>query len=113
MVQAAGERSGVDFAAPIENFDYGPRLMHHGWTKQENGLWAFGAFIENGRIVDGHNGSLKKMVRFLMDNYPIELLSTPNQDLVFANVPEDLKTRFERDLSSFGTDLGTACPTLP
>ncbi|MDA4129443.1 MAG: nitrite/sulfite reductase [Thaumarchaeota archaeon] len=107
---------GVDFEAPIEEFDTGPRFMHHGWIKQESSanLWTFGAFIENGRIVDGHNGNLKKMVRFLMDTYPIELLSTPNQDLLFGNVPEDLKVKFEQDLFRFGFGLrnGRAYSTL-
>lgn len=98
---------GVDFDVPLDQFDPGSRSTHHGWSKQENhpDLWAFGAFIENGRIVDGPNGDLKKMVRFLMDNYPIEMLSTPNQDLVFGNIPEDLKGRFEEDISKFGYGL--------
>jgi sulfite reductase beta subunit-like hemoprotein len=54
---------GIDFDPPIELFDYGPRMMHQGWIRRENkdGLWSYGAFIENGRILDGGpNGQLKK-----------------------------------------------------
>lgn len=103
---------GVSFDEPLEQFDYGPRLMHHGWTKQENGheLWSFGTFIENGRIIDGPNGDLKKMVRYLVENYPIELLTTPNQDLVFGNIPQELKIRFEQDLFRFGFGLRNGRP---
>jgi sulfite reductase beta subunit-like hemoprotein len=98
---------GISFEAPIENFDCGPRLMHHGWTKQENSvdLWSYGAFIENGRIIDGPNGNLKKMIRFIVENYAVELLTTPNQDLIFGNVPEGDRKHLEQDLSSFGFGL--------
>ena len=54
---------------PNLEFDYGSRDLHHGWIKQQsNSLWSYGAFIENGRLVDGTNGQLKSMVRHLMDN---------------------------------------------
>ena len=98
---------GIDFDPPIELLDYGPRLMHHGWIRQENpnGFWSYGAFIENGRILDGQNGQLKKMVRYLIENYPIEILTTPNQDLIFGNIPEDLKEEFSQDMIRFGYDL--------
>ncbi|HXY83616.1 MAG TPA: hypothetical protein VEH56_07820, partial [Candidatus Saccharimonadales bacterium] len=96
--------SGINFEPPIHNFDYGARQMHYGWTKQDrNGsFWCYGAFIETGRIIDGPNGQLKKMVRYLMDHYPIELLTTPNQDLLFGNIPEDLKQKFDADMQRFG-----------
>lgn len=103
---------GISIEDPIPNFDYGARAMHHGWMKQENNsdLWSYGAFIENGRIIDGPNGKLKKMIRFLIENYQIELLTTPNQDLVFGNMPEDLIKRFESDLFSFGFGLRNGKP---
>ncbi len=97
------EVSGVDFELPDPDFDYGARDLHHGWIRQEsNGLWAYGAFIENGRIIDGSNGRLKEMVRYLMDTYPIQLFTTPNQDLLFTNIPEEEKARFVADLGKFG-----------
>ncbi len=96
---------GVDFEAPIENLDYGPRELHLGWMKNESsdGLWNFGAFIENGRLTDNSpNGDLKTMVRYLMDNYDISLLVTPNQDLIFAGIMEDQKDKFDSDLKRYG-----------
>ena len=97
---------GVAFSPPIDHFDYGARLMHHGWMRQgRSDLWSFGAFIENGRIIDGPNGKLKSMVRYLVENYSIEILITPNQDLVFGNIPEDLKEKFSEDMAKFGFGL--------
>ncbi len=96
--------SGIDFEPPDPNLNYGARQLHQGWIEQdsERGLWFYGAFIETGRIIDGPNGQLKSMVRYLMDNYPVELSVTPNQDLIFGNIPADLKNNFELDMRKFG-----------
>jgi sulfite reductase beta subunit-like hemoprotein len=94
---------GDVFEPPDEDLDIGPRHLHHGWIPQpSNGLWAFGAFIENGRIINGLDGELKTMVRYMMDNYPVNLMITPNQDLLFTDISADAKTAFEADLRRFG-----------
>ncbi|MCE9591749.1 MAG: nitrite/sulfite reductase [Planctomycetes bacterium] len=95
---------GAVFEQPDPNFDIGPRMMHHGWQKQpSNGLWAYGAYIENGRIINAANGNLKTMVRSAMEKFPkIELMLTPNQDLLFVNIPEAAKADFEAELRSHG-----------
>lgn len=96
----------VDFKIenPNPDLDYGARDLHFGWTKQpSNGLWAFGAYIENGRLIDSSpNGLLKTMVRETMKKFPTELLITPNQDLIFANIPENAKAEFEAHLTKYG-----------
>ncbi len=98
------ERLGWMPDAPIVNYDVGARDLHFGWTKQpSNGLWAYGAYIETGRITDhSPNGKLKTMVREVMNKYPIELLITPNQDILFTNIPEAMKKDFESDLKKYG-----------
>ncbi|MGH9878067.1 MAG: hypothetical protein ACRD5H_10550, partial [Nitrososphaerales archaeon] len=70
----------------------------------KDGFWCYGAFIENGRIIDGSpNGDLKSMVTHLMNNYRgIELFTTPNQHLLFSNISEELKEQFEKDMKKFG-----------
>lgn len=96
----------VDFKLgdPDPNHDYGARHLHYGWHKQpDNGLWAYGAYIETGRLQDNSpNGKLKSMVRHLVNKYPVQTMITPNQDLLFMNIPENLKAEFEADLKSFG-----------
>jgi len=95
---------GFPLQRPDANLDYGARHLHHGWIKQPiNGLWAFGAFIENGRITDfSPNGRLKTMTREVMNKYPVEVLITPNQDALFTNIPENAKKDFETDLQRYG-----------
>ncbi|HYA85365.1 MAG TPA: hypothetical protein VEH06_18260, partial [Candidatus Bathyarchaeia archaeon] len=99
------EHGCIKFEPPIQDHDYGNIDLHLGWIKQPDniGRWCYGAFIENGRIIDGsHNGDLKSMVKYLMNNYPdIELFTTPNQHLLFCNIDEKLKELFEKDLKLF------------
>ena len=97
---------GVRMEDPIPGFDPGPRRLHQGWIPlPSTGLWAFGAFIENGRIIDGPDGRLKTMARHLMERYPIRLSITPNDDLLFLDIPEDARESFEADMRHFGYGL--------
>ncbi len=95
---------GFKLEQPIANLDIGSRHMHHGWIKQpSNGLWTYGAFIENGRLIDNSpNGKLMEMVHFIMNKYDVEFIITPNQDALFCNLKENQKQEFENDLKSFG-----------
>lgn len=101
--------------APIDNLDIGKRHLHHGWIKQEsNQKWTYGAFIENGRLIDtSPNGRLKEMVRFMMNKYPVTLMITPNQDALFCDIPTELKANFEKDLAQFGYGQRNSKPYSP
>jgi len=101
--QRVEERLGFKLELPNPQLDIGARHMHHGWFKQPDGRWTFGAFIENGRLIDNsRNGKLKSMCRFLMNKYPAEFMITPNQDALFCNIPENSKDEFEADMKKFG-----------
>jgi len=124
------KEKGAEFSMPIPDFDPGPRMLHHGWTKQEtDGKWTYGAYIECGRLVDteegddpGHqsgnvtgNGKLKTMVRETLDAFDgLELTLTPNQDILFHNIPAEAKEDFEAKLAEYGygTRKGKTYSTL-
>ena len=95
---------GFKLEDPDIHLDPGPRHMHHGWIKQpKNGLWAYGMYIENGRIIETSvNGQLQSLCKHLMNTYPVEFMITPNQDALFINLTEELKSAFEADLAKFG-----------
>lgn len=110
------ERAGFHLPDPLPTHDYGGRHLHHGWQFQpSNGLWAYGVFIENGRLTDaGPNGSLKTMVHQVMKKYPVDLMLTPNQDILFTNIPLQLQGEFEADLKKYeyGSRNGRPYSTL-
>jgi sulfite reductase beta subunit-like hemoprotein len=95
---------GGVFESPKTDFDPGPRMLHHGWhTQPTNGKLAYGAYIGNGRLIDGPNGKLKSMVPALLEQFQgVETIVTPNQDLLFTNIPADAKEDFAATMQSFG-----------
>lgn len=98
---------GVDFEKPDPSFDLGARMMHHGWHELETtGKLAYGAYIENGRLIDTDpatgNGQQKSMVTPLLEKFNAELLITANQDLLFTGIDPDAKEDFEATLAEYG-----------
>ncbi|MEM9420517.1 MAG: nitrite/sulfite reductase [Planctomycetota bacterium] len=123
---------GASFDLPNEDHHPGERNLHTGWSKQEsNGKWAYGAYIECGRLPDGVyidpaktaaergkeykaadgigglNGSnapkLRAMVHAALQSFPgTEVMVTPNQDLLFTNIDEAAKEDFTAKLAEFG-----------
>lgn len=98
------EYLGYTLPPPIEKIDCGDRNLHHGWWQQPcKSFYSYGVYIENGRISDDSpNGRLKSMIRTLMNDFNLELSTTPNQDIVFSNIPSADKSRFEATLKRFG-----------
>ncbi|MEM6853926.1 MAG: hypothetical protein AAF593_05905 [Planctomycetota bacterium] len=134
---------GASFDLPNEDHHPGERNLHHGWSKQEsNGKWAYGAYIECGRLTDGvyidpaktaaERGKeykaadgvgassepaprLREMVHAALQNFPgTEVMVTPNQDLLFTNIDEAAKEDFTAKLAEFGhgTRRGKTYSTL-
>jgi sulfite reductase beta subunit-like hemoprotein len=106
--------AGTIFDAPILDHDYGKRNLHLGWTKQyepachdSKSKWWYGAFIENGRLIDGGpNGDLKSMIKYLLNKYTTtQLFTTPNQHLLFSNIVDNEKDEFASDMKLFGYGL--------
>ena len=129
---------GASFDLPNEDHHPGERNLHHGWSKQEsNGKWSYGAYIECGRLTDGvyidpaktaaERGKeapaasgepapkLREMVHAALQGFPgTEVMVTPNQDLLFTNIPEEAKEDFRGKLAEFGhgTRRGKTYSTL-
>ena len=110
-------QAGIDLEPPRPDVEPGPRMLHYGWhTQPGNGRLARGLYIENGRIINRRPGSnapgdrkpeiasheqLKSMVRHLMDQFDCELMTTPNQDLVFTNIDPAARDEFDAALEQF------------
>jgi len=106
--------AGTIFDAPILDHDCGKRNLHLGWIKQyepachdSKSKWCYGAFIENGRLIDGGpNGDLKSMIKYLLNKYTTtQLFTTPNQHLLFSNIVDNERDEFESDMKLFGYGL--------
>jgi sulfite reductase (NADPH) hemoprotein beta-component len=99
------ELIGEKLERPDPDHDIGDRQLYFGWNHQpSDGNWAFGMFVESGRLVDNRpNGRLKTLMREMVLAYPMtEIMITPNQDILFCNIPGGLKEQFEADLKKYG-----------
>lgn len=114
--QQVESRVGFPLGHPLLGLDIGARELHHGWWRQpSNGLYSYGAFIENGRLLDSsQNGRLKTMVREVVEKHQVNIQLTANQDIVFTDIPEEARETFEEDLRSYGygSRRGEAYSTL-
>lgn len=87
---------------PEPAYDTANRELHLGWQKLPGGDWAYGLFIENGRVKDGGaNGPIKTMLRTLIQEFPIHYKITANQDLLFCGIKEKMKQAFMARLEDF------------
>jgi len=114
---------GANVEDPNPEFDPGPRMLHHGWHKLPEGgpgagKLAYGAFIENGRVIDrdpdnqdkhgsgstpGNGEKLRSMINSTLEKFSgVELMITANQDALFTGIDPDAKEDFEGHLQSFG-----------
>ncbi|CAM9158407.1 unnamed protein product [Chrysoparadoxa australica] len=94
-----------------------------GWHEQGDGKWFYGMNIEQGRIIDKPGVSIKKAIRAITDKYGFTMICTPNQSLLFKDIPAAEKANVESLLASHGilpieqidplTRLSMACPALP
>jgi len=65
---------------------------------------------DNFMVVASINGKIKTMTRELMQKYNLALMVTPNQDILFLNIPESAKNDFETDLKSYGYGVRNGSP---
>jgi sulfite reductase (ferredoxin) len=95
-----------------------------GWHEQGEGLWFYGFNIEQGRVIDVPGGpQIKTALRTIVDKYGYPMVCTPNQSLIFKDVPAAQRGEVEALLLQHGilpieaidplTRLSMACPALP
>lgn len=68
---------------------------HMGWQDQGDGRWSYGLNIENGRISDGKTAHLKDALRELAEFHNDEVRLAANQSLIFCDIREQDRPRFE------------------
>lgn len=78
---------------------------HLGWNPQGDGHWYLGLFVENGRITDGHEGTLKSALRTIVERWRPEVHLTTQQNIILAGfLPKD-RSAVETVLKAAGVRL--------
>ncbi|QGA55414.1 nitrite/sulfite reductase [Sulfolobus sp. E5-1-F] len=95
------EYSGIQLGK-IANVNLTHRELHLGWIDLGDNKWAYGIFVENGRLIDGKNGRIKSMVRYIADNFDnVMFYITPNQHLLITEIDQSQKEKIEAILKEF------------
>jgi sulfite reductase (NADPH) hemoprotein beta-component len=93
-----------------------------GWHKSPNGKWHLGLFVENGRIKDRPDHTLRTALREIAETHKGELICTANQNVIIANATAAAKRKIDAILASNGIAIGAssglrrnsmACVALP
>ena len=111
---------------PLKPFKKLPKWTFYdylGWHEQGDGQWFVGIPIENGRVLDRADLRLKTALRQIVEQFNLSMLVTPNQSVLFYDIPAEMRDGVQAILTDCGiqkeTDLdplvryAMACPALP
>jgi sulfite reductase (ferredoxin) len=111
---------------PLKPFKKLPKWTFYdylGWHEQGDGQWFVGIPIENGRVLDRADLRLKTALRQIVEQFNLPMLVTPNQSVLFYDIPAEVRDGVQAILTDCGiqkeTDLdplvryAMACPALP
>ncbi|AAK43018.1 nitrite/sulfite reductase [Saccharolobus solfataricus] len=95
------EHSGIQLGK-IVKVDLTHKDLHLGWINLGDNKWAYGIFVENGRLIDGKNGRTKSMIRYIADNFDnLMFYITPNQHLLITEIDQPQKEKIDGILREF------------
>jgi sulfite reductase (ferredoxin) len=98
-----------------------PELL--GWHAQGDGKWWLGVPVPSGRIKDAEDVRLRSALREAVEKLDLDVVLTPQQDVLLANVPARRREMLEKLLRGHGVTMAEqmtplarwtlACPALP
>jgi sulfite reductase (ferredoxin) len=90
-----------------------------GWIEQGDGKWAYGVFVQNGRL----KGDMKHALRTVIERYELPVKLSPHQNIILLDVEESWKADIEATLKAASITSkeeldeidrkSMACPALP
>ncbi len=93
-------RSGYIFEKP-RPYSFTERKDYYGWQKNEEGLWYYTPFIENGRILDDENAAMKTTLFEIAKTGKANFRFTGNQNVIVADVKEKDKKTIDKILREY------------
>jgi sulfite reductase (ferredoxin) len=94
-----------------------------GWHEQGDGRLFLGISVQNGRILDDEGLRLKTALREIVGRYDVDLVLTPQQNVLLVDVPRTARGSIDAILAEHGVRqvesislierYAMACPALP
>lgn len=101
FVKELEQRTGFALE-PVRNTPFTSRKDHFGWYKNEEGLWYYTAFVENGRILDEESSQLKSALLEVAHCGKANFRFTCNQNVIISDVKQEDKKTIEAILDTYG-----------
>jgi sulfite reductase (NADPH) hemoprotein beta-component len=109
---------------PAREFHFESRKDRFGWLQNEQGLWYYTAFVENGRIADEGERKLKSGLLAAAETGKVQFRFTCNQNVIIGDVKDADKAEINAILEKYGVIANTdnsstirknamACVALP
>jgi sulfite reductase (NADPH) hemoprotein beta-component len=92
---------------PAREYAFTSRKDFFGWEKNEEGLWYYTAFVENGRIADDEMTQTKSALLAVAQTGKANFRFTCNQNVIVSDVKEEDKKEIDALLGSFGVTVHT------
>jgi sulfite reductase (ferredoxin) len=118
--QQFGRRLG---RLPAEPLSWTSTSDHLGWHRQADGRWFYGVWVENGRVRDSESARPRSAFRALINRLHLNVRLTPQQNILFTDIPADRRSEVESILGDHGIAPvealplvrrnAMACPAIP
>jgi len=105
------------------DFEFDSTTDRYGWTQDADGKWAYGLFVEGGRLRASGKNQGRLALRQIAEEVPCQFRLTANQNVIIARIDQENKERVEGILRSHGVVLpdqlsgirlnSIACTALP
>ncbi|MCX8500349.1 MAG: NADPH-dependent assimilatory sulfite reductase hemoprotein subunit [Alphaproteobacteria bacterium] len=116
--QELDQRMGrvLDSPPPLPSFAVRDHLGWHrqtaGQTSAADERFYYGIVVPSGRIHDTETQHYRRAIRQIVEQFSPDLVVTPGQDLIFANLPPESRTGIDRILNDHGIPLPEGLPPV-
>lgn len=87
---------------PPRPYKFTARSDHFGWQQNNEGLWYYTVFVENGRVLDSEEVAMKTALLKVAETGKAQFRFTANQNVILGDIAEQDKTEIEDLLTEFG-----------
>lgn len=122
MLEELNRRLGWELQESRE-FNFDSTTDRYGWSEDADGKWAYGLFVEGGRLRDEEGSRGRLALRKIAEEIPCQFRLTANQNVIIARVAAEDKEKLVGILSDNGMTLpdqlsgirlnSIACTALP
>ncbi len=97
---------------PAKEIVFSSRKDFFGWDKNQEGLWYYTAFVENGRILDDEHTKLKSALLAIAKTGKANFRFTCNQNVIISDILPGDQEEIDGILTEYGINTGTEATSV-